>query len=250
MIWARAVFYLRAALALLWVVLCCSIWTPTALLFWGNANVFRVFVGVFSTGVHWILGLRVRYEGLENVDLTRSYVYVGNHQSGMDVVNFGRLAFPRTVTVGKREILWVPFFGWAYAASGNILINRSKSADAIARLDRAIQIIQKKRMSIALFPEGTRNRTDQPLLPFKRGAFHLAIGARLPIVPIVSSPVRDTFALTRLGGVQVILRVLPPIPTQGLESKDATRLAEQTRELMLKHFAELAQKVGHPEVSR
>jgi len=84
--------------------------------------------------------------------------------------------------IAKRELLWVPFFGWAMWAAKHIVIDRSDRSDALAVLTKARQQIDQG-ISIVVFPEGTRS-TDGSLLPFKRGGFLLAVKTRMPIVPV------------------------------------------------------------------
>ncbi|KAL2002125.1 hypothetical protein VTN02DRAFT_614 [Thermoascus thermophilus] len=105
--------------------------------------------------------------------------------------------------------------------------------------------MQTQRQSVFIFPEGTRSYSEKPeLLPFKKGAFHLAIKAGVDIVPVVTenyahvlNPKRKTF---NAGTIKV--KVLPPISSKGLTPADVDNLARTTREAMLKCLAEMSNK--------
>src|SRR4029079_18657026 len=90
-------------------------------------------------------------------------------------------------------------------------------------------------LCIAMMPEGTRNKEGKGLLPFKKGPFHLAILAQVPIIPVVSSPLKDiaSWKYKVLKGGTIHMTVLPPIPTKGMTDGDVDRLSNTVREKML-----------------
>jgi 1-acyl-sn-glycerol-3-phosphate acyltransferase len=116
------------------------------------------------------------------LDPSRPCVYVANHQSQMDIPALA-LAMPcdfRVVT--KRELLWIPIFGWALWLAGFIFVDRGDRERAIRSLERAARRVRRG-TSIVVFAEGTRS-PDGRLLPFKKGGFVLALQAGVPIVPV------------------------------------------------------------------
>lgn len=117
---------------------------------------------------------------------TRPAIFISNHQSELDILFLGR-AFPKHCSVtAKRSLKYVPFLGWFMALSGTVFIDRANRKSAISTFDSAIQEIRGNRQSVWIFPEGTRSYFTEPdLLPFKKGAFHMAIQAGVPIVPVV-----------------------------------------------------------------
>ncbi len=110
-------------------------------------------------------------------------VFIANHQSMIDVWAMFAVIPPSTRFVAKRELFRIPVFGWALSCSGFVPIDRDNRAEAIRSLRAAAEQIRAGR-SVVLYPEGTRSR-DGRLRPFKKGAFHLALQARVPIVPVV-----------------------------------------------------------------
>lgn len=183
-----------------------------------------------------ISGLRVETSGQENIQKDRSVVYVANHQSAMDMATMGTILPEMTVGIAKKEIMHVPLLGLIFVACGGIIIDRSNKKEAIASLDKAVKKMKKKTLSVIIMPEGTRNRANVGLLPFKKGAFHLAIKAQVPIVPIVCSSLKDVanFATKTLKKGTVKVKMLPPVSTQGLTAKDVNQLSSTVRDKMLK----------------
>lgn len=227
--------YLRVPLLILWLFFSCAVFLVIALFRWGDLNLDRDFGKLFTPFGLKILGLKVETQGTENLTSHQPCIYVGNHQGALDVMIFG-ISYPeRTITIGKKEIIWIPFFGLFFAAAGNIMINRHKRVQAIAGLNQALDVLKVKKASIWIFPEGTRNRSDQPLLPFKKGAFHMALSAGVPIVPILASPMKPLMDWKNKklypGTIQV--RVLPPIFPTGFSANQVSEFSDLVRSKML-----------------
>ncbi len=240
--------FLRMALLILWTVLSVIPFFVVILLRFRNPSLFKDYLLVYAPVACAILGIRVRLEGLtlEQIEPSQPCVFVGNHQSGLDVITYSYLKYKRTVTVGKKEILYVPFFGQLFWATGNIMIDRSKSRDAISKLTLVARAIRGRNVSIVMFPEGTRNRKFSGMLPFKKGAFHIAITAKVPIIPLICSSLSNLFdEKGRIKGGEVLIRVLDPISTQGLGQGDVDRLLLEVRAKMEVALAEVNAKVGH-----
>jgi lysophosphatidate acyltransferase len=229
---------------LLWLVLSCVLGLLGCLARWGDLNLDHHFGHFFAWGVTRIGGIRVRAEGLEHLSSSQPCIYAANHQSGLDMATFGTIYPERTVVVGKKELLYIPFFGLFFKAAGNIVINREKRVSAIAGLASAVEQIKAKRVSVWIFPEGTRNRSDDLMMPFKKGAFYMAIQAQVPIVPIVCEPIGHlvSWKEKRFAGGEVRIRVLPPIDTRGMTTADADRLGRETRERMIQALRELGRR--------
>lgn len=129
-------------------------------------------------------GTPVVTHGLEAVPWDAPQVLVSNHISGYDIFALAAV-MPRPFSfVGKKELDSIPFFGMAWKAAGHISIDRSDRQKAIASLKRAGEKLRRERGTVIIFPEGTRS-SDGSLLPFKKGAFALALEARVPVVPAV-----------------------------------------------------------------
>ncbi len=138
---------------------------------------------VWSWAILRACGISLRITGLNHIDPKQRYVFVANHQSNIDipVLIQALLAF-QLRWLAKKELLWVPLFGWAMWAAKHVIVNRSNRADALKSLKKATERVASG-ISLVFFPEGTRS-PDGRLLPFKRGGFWLAVKTQTPVVPI------------------------------------------------------------------
>jgi lysophosphatidate acyltransferase len=117
---------------------------------------------------------------------TRPAVFIGNHQTELDVLMLGHIFPPYCSVTAKKSLGNVPFLGWFMTLSGTVFIDRANRETAVKAFDGAATEMKVHRQSVYIFPEGTRSYATKPeLLPFKKGAFHLAIKAGVPIVPLV-----------------------------------------------------------------
>lgn len=236
----RLAFYLSFFFGAIWFGLCSAAGIVWLLFSPGNRQTLYVFGLVFCRGLTRMMGWRVEVENRERLEALRPCVIVGNHQSFLDVVTFGSV-FPRsTVSAGKREIGKIPVFGWFYRLSGNLIIDRGDARQARESLDAAAAAMRDEKIAVWFMPEGHRN-TAPELLMFKSGAFRLAVAAQAPIIPIVCEPltvVIDTKRhLARRGRLRV--RVLEPVPTEGLTVRDVPPLVFSVRASMQATLDEL-----------
>ncbi|KIR75727.1 phosphatidylinositol glycan, class A [Cryptococcus deuterogattii CA1014] len=172
----------------------------------------------------------------------RSMVMVGNHQSFVDILYLGRIFPKHAAIMAKKSLQWIPGLGWFMMMSGTVFINRSNNKSAIASLQQAGEEMKRKRISLWIFPEGTRHNSPEPeLLNFKKGAFYLAVQAGVPIVPVVCENYNHLFngkSHFRRGTLRI--KVLPPISTAGLSTADVPKLIEKTRNAMLQTLQEIS----------
>lgn len=194
--------------------------------------------------LHTLVGLKVitRKKSTSN----QPAIYIGNHQNNYDMLTIAAMVPERTVSVGKRSLIWIPFFGLVYWATGNIFIHREKRSSAISTMNYVGEIIREKQVSVWMFPEGTRSR-GRGLLPFKTGAFHTAIAAGVPIVPVVCSNLHNKVDLNRKDNGIVICEQLEPISTEGYSRENLKELIEHCYAVMAAKISELDQEVAKLE---
>ncbi|KAI9254503.1 hypothetical protein BDA99DRAFT_562608 [Phascolomyces articulosus] len=186
----------------------------------------------------YLTGLTATIEGKEHLNPKRSAVYVANHQTNMDVL-FMASVFPKaTSVVAKKALKYYPFLGWFMTLSKAIFLDRKNRESAIKEAKQAAQDIHKKKTSVWLFPEGTRGFADKlDLLPFKKGAFYMAVQARVPIVPIVIANYNHLYdaKAKRFNPGNVKIKVLPPVDTTEIDesSESIDKLANNVRQMML-----------------
>jgi 1-acyl-sn-glycerol-3-phosphate acyltransferase len=236
----RAAFLLGCAVGGAWFLLCSFLGIVWLLIKPHNRQTLYWYGRIFCRGLVKMMGWTVEPDHPERLAAHRPCVITGNHQSFLDVVTFGSMFPPRTVSAGKRQIGRIPIFGWFYRLSGNLIIDREHARSALASLEAAAAEMEREKIAVWFMPEGHRNRGAQ-LLAFKSGAFRLAVAAQVPIVPVVAEPldvIADTEKkLARPGRLRV--RVLEPEPTVGLGPSDIAALTARVRERMQKALEEL-----------
>ncbi len=181
---------------------------------------------------------RVHVEGVHNVEPGMAYVVISNHQSMVDIPIICLLPWEMK-WMAKAELFRVPLVGWMMRMAGDIPVERGNRQGAGALL-QAKRVLGHK-CSVMIFPEGTRS-PDSSVQPFTDGAFHLAIKARVPILPLVVEGSHSclTKGSWKFGEAQdIILRVLPPVDTQGLTTKETPVLRERVRSLIMDELARL-----------
>ena len=227
----------RLYLTNFWLLTMTILALPFLLVRFRHGNNTSFLMHVYAWLAQFTSGIRVKVLGRENI-LAEPAIYVFNHQSSLDGLPLGMLRVPRLVIIGKKEIVYVPFIGWTFYLAGNVLINRGDGRKAKGSLDAGIDAVKRRKVSIAIFPEGARNRDAVGFLPFKRGGFQMAIDAQVPVVPVVIQSFKHVYDKEarhmRSGTVQV--KVLPAHSTQGLGHKDAQKLAETVQKDMEKEF--------------
>ncbi|WP_435247855.1 1-acylglycerol-3-phosphate O-acyltransferase [Vibrio sp. nBUS_14] len=188
-----------------------------------------------------IFGMKLELRIPEDAYSRGQHVYVANHQNSWDLFTISSAVTPKVVTVGKKSLAWMPLFGQLYWLTGNILIDRANRSKAVGTIDQVVTSLKESDVSVWMFPEGTRSR-GRGLLPFKTGAFHAAIGAGLPIVPIVCSSTGGV-KLNRWNNGYVIVEMLPPISTEDYDKSNVRQLANLAREQMAAKLEELDKEV-------
>jgi len=164
----------------------------------------------------WAAGVTVEVEGLENLPPGEPAVLVANHQSWFDVFALVVHLPVDYRFVGKIELTRIPFFGPSWLATGHIAIDRSDRNKAIESLREAGESLRRDGAVVVMFPEGTRSE-DGELLPFKKGAFVLALQTGVSIVPAGVSGSRAIMpkGSWRIRPGTVVIRIGPPIPVEG-----------------------------------
>jgi len=196
----------------------------------GSKNEARNFAtSIFADISSALIGLNLVVRGEYYLWERRPAVFVFNHQSKVDVVIMAKLLRRDIAGVGKKEIKHMPFIGKTLELAGTIFIDRENSHSAIEAMKPLVDAMRHQGKSVAIAPEGTRSITPK-LAPFKKGPFHLAIQAGVPVVPVVIHNAGDVAPkgdfVFRQATVEV--DVLPPVDT-----------SEWRRETINEHVAEV-----------
>ena len=203
----------------------------------------RICARLYARPALRILRLQLETDVQPLLNLPQASVIVANHQSNYDLFVVGSVVPRRTVSIGKKSLKWVPFFGQLYWLAGNVLIDRGNARRAREAMLTTTDTLQHKDTSIWVFAEGTRN-LGKGLLPFKKGAFQMAVAAGVPIIPVCVSTYSTHMRLNRWNSGKVLIRSLPAIPTAGLGAKDLPALIEQCHTQMRLCIEELDREIA------
>ena len=158
-----------------------------------------------------------------------AHVVVANHQSFLDIFVLSNL--PREMKwLAKKELFRIPWIGWAFAMVGDIAVDRGDTASALEAMAKARDYLDHG-MNVMIFPEGTRSR-DGKLLPFKAGAFKLAVDAQVPILPIAVSGTAQGMPKGSpwVRPTKIHVQILEPVPTAGMTDRDLRALRDGVRD--------------------
>lgn len=211
------------AVALLWIIKR-RLWLyPLAL--WGAKTWLK------------LCGAKVVVHGKENLDPDRQYVFVSNHRSYLDTAALFRYAGKRMGLVAKKELLKAPVLGQGMGFVNIIAIDRSNPERARQSMDKARRVMESG-YSFGVFAEGTRALPGE-LLPFKKGAFHLALQTDAPIIPVA---IKNTDVMMgKRTGVSfpgtIEMFLLPPIETTDVRDDQLMDLLERTRAAIAERLA-------------
>ncbi|HEU5303217.1 MAG TPA: lysophospholipid acyltransferase family protein [Gemmatimonadales bacterium] len=176
---------------------------------------------------------RFRYSGILPADPRRPFVVVSNHESFADILLISHLPWEMK-WLSKAELFRIPVMGWMMWLVGDIPVWRGFGPSAVEAMARCREVL-RNRVSVMIFPEGTRSKTAE-LLPFKDGAFRLAIEAGVPILPLALSGTGTALRKHdwRFGKSVAEVRVLEPIETAGLTLADVPGLKARVRETIVR----------------
>uniref|UniRef100_A0A8C3EVY1 1-acyl-sn-glycerol-3-phosphate acyltransferase n=1 Tax=Corvus moneduloides TaxID=1196302 RepID=A0A8C3EVY1_CORMO len=219
----------------------------------------------------YIFGIQIVVKGKENLRTKKPFVLVLNHQTSLDILVVMEILPRRCVPIAKKEILYMGTFGLACWLSGVIFIDRKRREESIGTLTEVAHSLHKDNLRVLIFPEGTRNHGGS-MLPFKRGAFQLAVKAQVPIIPVVLSSYNSFYnrkekrftpemghfrhhfffspwishclsntCPRELGEAaeswrKMIIQILPEVETLGLGPDNVPKLTEQVRDSMLSAY--------------
>ncbi len=226
LIWAVATFCMIMTLSLPLVTL------PFVLGEKFGGRIAYIFLKLWGYGFGLTSFIRFKTINRDRIDRSLPYIYVANHNSYLDSPAFVTSIPGQCRPLGKSEMLKIPVFGWLYPYVV-VVVNRSSVASRIKSMN-ALKEKLKQGISVFLFPEGSMNTTDQPLLPFYDGAFRLAIESQTPIRPMVILNSRNLLPRVKFelrpGTITTVF--LEPVPVAGLTLKDAPKLKETVYQKM------------------
>lgn len=191
-------------------------------------------IGLELAGVHVDV-----LDGEEYLTSARPCVFVFNHQSKLDLPVLIHLVRSNATGVAKKEIQRLPLFGPILDAAGLVFVDRADAGKAISQLEPAVRKLREDGASLVVAPEGTRSATPR-IGRFKKGPFHIAMQAGVPVVPVVLRNTGELMwrgaQLIKPGTVEV--KVLPPVDTTQWQAEDIGDHAEEVRQMFIAALAD------------
>lgn len=221
-----------------WIVLatCIVLWLPAmalARLVTARSDPGRYTVGLMFRKIAVVTAAlnplwRFRRSGTPPTDPRRPYVVVANHESFADILLISHLPWEMK-WLSKAEMFRIPFLGWLMRLAGDIPVRRGEGRSAVEAL-QACRKVLAARVSVMIFPEGTRSASGE-MLPFKDGAFRLAVTTGVPILPLAVTGTGSALPKRGflLGRSHAQVRVLEPVETIGLTTRDVPALRDRVR---------------------
>jgi|TARA_B110001454_G_scaffold86336_2_gene82866 1-acyl-sn-glycerol-3-phosphate acyltransferase len=201
----------------------------------------RILAQIYSQIGRRIIGVNIEHHNADIMKNHEACVVVANHQSNWDLFIVGSIVPKKMVSLGKKSLKWLPFFGQVYWLGGNILVDRGNRKKAMEAMEITKTALTTKDTSIWFFAEGTRNH-GKNMLPFKKGAFVTAVNAGVPILPVCTSSYLEGFDLANLDNGTAHIKVLEPIETKGLTLDDVDQLMLDIHLAMMDGIQEMDQK--------
>ncbi len=229
-------WFVLGIIVVIWVPMVFVVWMVTAPFdkgrYWPGYLFRRLCV------VHqWLNPLwRFRTSGVKITEPRRPYVVVSNHESFVDMLLISHLPWEMK-WLSKESMFKIPLVGWLMYMAGDVKLIRGNKESIVQAMTGCHDRLDR-RVSVMLFPEGTRTR-DGALGEFKDGAFRLAIDTGCPILPLVVNGTREALQTGdwRMNVTHAEVRVLEPIETAGMTKADVPVLRERVRDLIAAELA-------------
>lgn len=239
--------YIRFFWTALYMVLALIITLPFYVLFWiiglfsmkaRDALTLFVVRSAFRT-ILFLSGVKMHITGLDNIPKDEPVLYIGNHRGFFDVLTLYTLFPNMTAFIAKKSFKKVPLLSWWMVLLHNLFLDRNDIKQGLKVILTAIDYV-KGGMSVCIFPEGTRNRTEEDMLAFHEGSFKVADKTSCPIIPVtmynMSAVFEDHFPA--IVPQHVMINFGEPIYPDSLSKEERKHLGAYTRDIMLKKYAE------------
>ncbi|KAK9511568.1 hypothetical protein O3M35_000200 [Rhynocoris fuscipes] len=182
-----------------------------------------------------IIGIEWKLINGEILAKERGAIVVANHQSVLDILGLWNIweVMDRCTVVSKKTLFYVPFFGQAAWLAGLIFIDRDRPKQAYEIIKQQSALIHEQKTKIWFYPEGTRNKKAETLLPFKKGAFRMAIECKAPIIPVIYSPYYFIDGEKKIfENGKMTISVLEPIQVHNYTMANIDELITRTYDIM------------------
>lgn len=210
-----------------------------------NSKFFRWLLDGYTWFAMVLLKIKVHVKGMENVPENTRFLLVQNHYSNYDpIVTWFIFKKYDLAFVSKPENFKVPFFGKLISRCCFMAIDRENPRNAVKTVDKAAKLLKANEVSVAIYPEGTRNKSYVGLLPFHNSVFKIAQKGNVPIVVVGVSGAEKIHKNTPWKKTDVYLEVLQVLDTETVQSMRTNEIGEITSQKLL----EFVEAHGHVRV--
>ena len=194
-----------------------------------------------------ILGIKLSFKTDWPFNSDQPCVIIVNHQSTLDVLLAAAICPNRVGAIGKKELVWIPFMNLAWWSMRLFLVDRSTHVAAVRTIKAATDNTLKYKRAVMLAPEGTRSKTGE-LLPFKKGAFHIALEGKLPVYPVVFSGAAEAMPKHTFWAypTPITAHFLPPVSTDDWTRETLDQHIEAIHQEMNKAYLTLRSEMKLP----
>ncbi len=193
----------------------------------------------------FVSGVRLHMTGFENIPKDKAVLYVGNHRSIYDILVTYHIFPGFTIMISKKEWEKIPVMSWWMKLLHNLFLDREDIKQGLKTILTAIDRV-KEGYSVCIYPEGTRNKTDEPMLPFHEGSFKIAEKSGCPIIPMTMYNTRAVFEdhFPKVKATDVYLDFGTPIIPEELEKEERKHIGEYTRGIMIETYKKLEKEAN------
>ena len=193
---------------------------------------------IWAWGVLRISSVKIEVEGEEHIDINSQYIFISNHTSAFDIpaIYFG--VKNKHGMLAKKQLKYVPFFGWAMWAAGHYFVDRKNHRKALAVMDQVANLMSlDKQHSLVIFAEGTRS-LDGQLQSFKKGAFILSIDTGIPIVPVVLNGAYKAKSKKkrRIVATTIQISIQPPMDPANYTQETRNTYVKDAHDIFVEHY--------------
>nr|XP_034962825.1 1-acyl-sn-glycerol-3-phosphate acyltransferase alpha-like [Zootoca vivipara]XP_034962826.1 1-acyl-sn-glycerol-3-phosphate acyltransferase alpha-like [Zootoca vivipara] len=190
----------------------------------------------------YFLGIKFKVQGAQNFNQKVPYVVVANQQCNVDILAMLQILPERSTFIVKKEILRFLTVGMACWLSSFVFVDRRNRETSANSISEAAGAMVHDNLRICMFPEGTGDNDSAGLPSFRHDAFHLAMKAQVPVIPVVISSYQTFFneKIKKFTPGEVTIQILPPMKTEGLSAADVQEFAGRVQETMLPIFHEIS----------
>lgn len=188
-----------------------------------------------------LVGCPVKVKGRNNFEKGTAYIVTCNHNSFMDVPLSSPYIPGANKTIAKKSFAKIPLFGWFYS-KGSVLVDRNSDASRRKSFEDMKKVLRQG-MHMCIYPEGTRNRTSEPLKKFYDGAFKLAVETKTPVIPTLIFNTKKALPANKAFyflPVRLEMHFLAPVATDG---HTVEQLKEKVFLIMKDHYSKVMSKV-------